>query len=253
MFILKKILEAFLLPPGFVVLALGGLGLYLRRREKKAAGVCWALGALIWVGTTHIFADAMLRPLENAYARPEKPVGDVVVMLCAGARDLPGVYSASENLLSHTLERAAVAAQIYRNTGLPIIITGGNPLTRMPEAEAAARWLQEAGVPAKAILLDTAARDTIESAANVKKICAGKGYKKITLLTFAYHMPRALLLFSRAGLADIQPFPVARRTEPAPARHLTDYLPGASLDAREALNEYLGLAVYRLYTRAPKS
>ena len=246
MFILKKILVAFLLPPGTMVVAFLLLAFYLRRKERLAALFCLVMAAFTWIGTTHAFADLSLRPLESAYDRPEKPQGDVIVMLCAGSRDWTNVLSAAENLYPHTLERAAAAALLHKKTGLPIIITGGSPFTAYPEADAVARWLEEAGVPRKALLTEPAARDTIESAANVKKLCDEKGYKKILLLTFAYHMPRSVFLFKKAGFTDLVPFPVARRAMPGAKRDLTDYLPGSSLEARAALNERLGLLVYRL-------
>lgn len=246
MFILKKILVAFLLPPGLLVLALGGLSLYLWRRERKAAMACLALAAFTWLATTHAFADLTLIGLESRYTRPEKPEGDAIVMLCAGSRDWTNVLSAAENLYPHTLERAAAAALLHKKTGLPIVITGGSPFTAYPEAEAVARWLEEAGVPRKFLITEPAARDTIESAANVKKLCDEKGYKEILLLTFAYHMPRSVFLFKKAGFTELVPFPVARRAMPGARRDLTDYLPGSSLEARAALNERLGLLVYRL-------
>lgn len=246
MFWLKKIVVAFALPPGTMVVGFLLLAVYLRRRERLAALFSLLMAAFTWIGTTHVFADLSLRPLESKYARPEKPEGDAIVLLCAGSRDWTNVLSAAENLYPHTLERAAAAALLHRKTGLPIIVSGGSPFTAYPEAEAVARWLQEAGVPPKAILTETAARDTLESAANVKKLCDGKGYKKILLLTFAYHMPRAVFLFENAGFKDLVPFPVARRAMPGAARDITDYLPGSSMEARAALNERLGLLVYRL-------
>ena len=246
MFTLKKILEAFILPPGLAVAAFWGLAFYLRKRERRAALACLALGGLVWLGTTHVFADLLLRPLESAYARPAAPEGDAIVMLCAGSRDWPDAYSAAENLYPHTLERAAAAALLQKRTGLPVIISGGAPFTGAPEAERAAAWLEEYGLPRKALIPETSARDTIESASEVKKLCDAKGYKRIILVTFAYHMPRAVLLFRHAGFAEITPFPVARRAMPGARRDLTDYLPGGSLEARAALNEYLALLVYKL-------
>ncbi len=246
MFWLKKIIVAFALPPGSMVVAFLLLAFYLKRRERRAALFCAALAAFAWIATTHAFADLTLRPLESKYARPEKPEGDAIVLLCAGSRDWTNVLSAAENLYPHTLERAAAAALLHRKTGLPIVVSGGSPFTTYPEAEAVARWLEEAGVPPKAIITETSARDTIESAARVKKLCDEKGFKKILLLTFAYHIPRAVFLFEKAGFGDVVPFPVARRAMPGAKRDITDYLPGSSMDARAALNERLGLLVYRL-------
>lgn len=249
MFFLKKVLAAFALPPGLAVAALAGLAFYLRRRAPRGAAGCAAVGALIWAGTTGVIADALLRPLETAYRAPAGVSGDVIVLLCGGFRGGGEPYSASERLASGTLERAAAAFKLHRETGLPILVSGGAPFSEEPEAEAAAAWLRELGVPQDRLLAETRSRDTYENAVYTLKLCSEKGFKKPVLLTSAYHMPRAMLLFRKAG-ADPEPFPVARR---AGGWHwFNDYLPGSSFEARAALNEYFGLAAYSLYYPRPE-
>jgi uncharacterized SAM-binding protein YcdF (DUF218 family) len=247
MFIFKKIVEAFVLPPGCLVVALIGLAFYLRKRTRAGAVACAALAALTWIGSTNIFSDALIRPLEYAYETPVKPEGDVIVLLCGGARSLPAVFSPAENLSSSTLQRVIAAAQLYKKTRLPVIITGGAPFSARPEADAAAAYLAELGVPQAAIITEAAARDTRENAARVREICDSKGFKRVILLTSALHMPRSVFLFERAGFAAVQPFPVARATAPAARRYFRDYLPGAGAETSSALNELFGLAFYRVY------
>jgi len=245
MFLIKKIIAAFVLPPGCLVAALAGLGFYLRKRCRPAAIVCAALSVLVWAGTTKVFCNVLLGPLERAYSVPAKPVGDVIVLLCGGFRGGGKPFSASERLAPGTLERAAAAFKLQRDTGLPLLISGGAPFSEAPEAEAAPAFLKELGVPENKLITDEKSRDTKENARFSLKLCDEKGYKKIILLTSAYHMPRSVLLFSKAGTAEIVPFPVARRS--GGPRFFNDYLPGSGLDARLALNEYLGLLYYRLY------
>jgi len=247
MFLIKKIIEAFVLPPGCLVVALIVLAVYLRKRTRPAAIACAVLAGMTWIGSTKIFSDALIRPLEYAYDTPAKPEGDVIVVLSAGARNLPSVFSAAENLSSSTLERAIAAALLYKRTKLPILITGGSPFSELSEAEAAAAYLLELGVPRAAIITETTARDTRENAATVREICASKGFKRIILLTSAIHMPRAVFLFGKAGFEGVQPFPVSRRTRPGEPRYFRDYLPGQQADTGDALNEIFGLAFYRVY------
>ena len=245
MFLLKKIIEAFVLPPGCVVVVLAGLAFYFRKRARPAAVVCAALSVLIWVGASKVFCDALLRPLERAYSVPVKPAGDVIVLLCGGFRGGGKPFSASERLAPGTLERAASAFKLYGETGLPVLISGGAPFSKRPEAEAAAAYLKELGVPEHKLITEEKSRDTKENALFSLRICGERGYKKIILLTSAYHMPRSVLLFTRTGTAEIVPFPVARRS--GGPRFAGDYLPGGGLESRLALNEYLGLLYYRLY------
>ena len=244
MFILKKIFAAFVLPPGLFVMALAGLAVYLRRRCRPAAIACTALAALIWAGSTEVFSDALLRPLESAYKTPARPEGDVIILLCGGFRGGWKPFSASERLAPGTLERAAAAYKLQRETGLPVLVSGGAPFSSGPEAEAAAAYLEELGVPRAKLLTEVRSRDTEENAEYSGGICRERGYKKAILLTSAFHMPRAVLLFDRLGGVDLEPFPVARRA--GGPRWLRDWLPGSGEDARRALNEYAGLLYYRL-------
>lgn len=232
-----------MLPPGCYIVALAGVGFYLRKRA--GALVCAGLAGVMWVGTSGVLGGLLLGPLERGYSTPAKAAGDVVVVLCGGFRGGGRPFSASERLASGTLERADAAFKLYKETGLPLLISGGAPFSESPEAEAVAAYLKELGVPENRIIKEERSRDTQENARFSLKICGEKGYKKIILLTSAYHMPRAVLLFRKAGTAEIIPFPVARRT--GGARFYADYLPGGGLEARQALNEYLGILYYRLY------
>lgn len=234
-----------MLPPGCYVVAMAGLGLYLRKRERVGAIACAALSALIWAGSSNVFCGLLMGPLERAYPAPARPAGDVIVILCGGFKGGGRPFSASERLASGTLERADAAFKLYKDTGLPMLISGGAPFSESPEAEAAAAYLMELGVPENKLVKEVRSRDTEENARFSLKLCGEKGYKKIILLTSAYHMPRSVLLFREAGDAEIVPFPVARRS--GGPRYYSDYLPGGGLEARMALNEYLGLLYYRLY------
>lgn len=246
MFVIKKIFAAFVLPPGVMVVALAGLAVYLRRRCRPAALFCAGLTLGVWCVTSKAFSELLLRPIETAYSAPAKPSGDVIILLCGGFMGGGDPYSASERLASGTLERAAVAYKLHKDTGLPVLISGGAPFSREPEAEAASAWLRELGVPGSKILAETRSRDTEENAAYSLKLCAEKSYSRPILVTSAYHMPRSVLLFKEAGAPDLTPFPVARKS--GGPLYLRDWLPGGGItEVRLALNEYLGLAWYRLY------
>ncbi len=235
------------MPPGCLAAALAGLFFYLRKRCRPAAVACAALAGFTWIGSTKVFSDALMRPLEYAYSVPEKPAGDVIVALCGGVRGGGDTFSASENLEPGTLERASAAFLLYKKTGLPLLVSGGAPFSSRSEASAAAAYLMELGVPKDRIIAEEASRDTFENAAFTRRICIEKGYKNIILLTSAYHMPRSVFLFTRAGFATIAPFPVSRSVVPGRDRFFRDWLPGSQGDTARALNEYLGLLFYHLY------
>ncbi len=247
MFIIKKILEAFILPPGTVVTALVLIALYLRKRSRSGAVMCAALALVCWAGATRVVSKAVLRPLEQAYSVPAKPEGDVIVLLCGGAGDVPIEITAAAALYPATMQRTYAVARLQKKTGLPVIISGGAPFSETPESVAAARYLAELGVPTDKIITEEASRDTFENAAYTLKICKEKGYKRIILVTSGYHMPRSVYLFKKAGFESVQAYPYGHLAPASRRRHLRDYLPGDSSDLSRAFNEYFGLLTYMLY------
>jgi uncharacterized SAM-binding protein YcdF (DUF218 family) len=205
------------------------------------------LAAVCWAGATRVVSKAVLRPLELAYSVPEKVEGDVIVLLCGGAGDVPIDISAAAALYPATMQRTYAVARLQKKTGLPVIVSGGAPFSDTPESVAAARYLAELGIPKGKIITEEASRDTFENAAYTLKICKEKGYKRIILVTSAYHMPRSIYLFKKAGFESILPYPYGHLAPAARRRHLRDFLPGDSGDLSRALNEYSGLAYYHLY------
>jgi uncharacterized SAM-binding protein YcdF (DUF218 family) len=85
---------------------------------------------------------------------------------------------------------------------------------------------------------------TWENAREVARILSERKLSRVALVTSAWHMPRAMLAFARAGIHAV----------PAPTGYLTgdarltpsDFLPGFEpLDnSATAIREYIGLAVY---------
>jgi len=224
--------------------ALFAVGHYLKGRCRPAALVCAALAGLTWVGSTRFFSDALIRPLEYKDSAPERPAGDVIVVLGGGVRNAGKAFAASEALAPGTLERVSAAFLIHKKTGLPLLITGGTPYSSVSESAAAAAYLVELGVPKSKIITEEASRDTKENAAFTRKVCEVKGYKNIILVTSAYHMPRSMLLFKKAGFTSVTPFPIGRGSG---GRHYyRDWLPGQA-DTARALNEYFGLLFYFIF------
>jgi len=93
--------------------------------------------------------------------------------------------------------------------------------------------------------------DTVSSAIALKKYFASSNQTsntKFLLLTSAYHMPRAILLFKHYGLKPI-PYPTNYDYKLCrPSLNLLKFLPNPfylSL-TNEAVHEYLGLAFYKL-------
>lgn len=246
MFIFKKLLVPFLLPPGiFVTLALvAGLRHAKQKRAKAACG--WFLSAsLIWLALTKPAGDMALAGLENAYRPPADVKADVIVVLCGGSVEGPaGVVGPS--LSGASLERAAEAARLYRRYKLPVIISGGAVFSSPAESPVIKKYLAGLGLPPEKMITEELSRDTFENAVFSKKICEEKGYKKAVLVTSAYHMKRSVWSFERAGFRDLVAYPAGYRGSRAAKYGFTDYLPGQDENLRIAMHEYLGLVFYKL-------
>jgi vancomycin permeability regulator SanA len=81
-----------------------------------------------------------------------------------------------------------------------VIVTGGVGKEGFDEAAVMAQYLMQHGVPAAAILVDSAGNDTAASAINVATIARARKLKSVLLASQYFHLPRASLAFERAGV-----------------------------------------------------
>jgi uncharacterized SAM-binding protein YcdF (DUF218 family) len=114
----------------------------------------------------------------------------------------------------------------------------------LKEADAMARTSISIGVPAQDIRVENSARNTLESAKQVKRLLAGG---RIILVTSAFHMKRAVALFKKQGF-DVIPAPVGYRAE---QRKLTGYSfiphPDDLYSSSAALSEYMSYRWYSMW------
>lgn len=248
MFALKKILTAFLLPPGIFIVLLLFSGLWFLFKKNWKAGIinCF-LGIFIWLLSISPVADAMLRGLESEFEIPEDPHGDVIILLGGGvydnAPDLSGIGAPSEDMLG----RIITAVRLQKKINVPVIISGGAVFKgRKAEAPIVKRFLTDLGVPDKKIIIEDKSRDTIENARYTAEICKRLGYKKPLLVTSAYHIKRSILSFKRVNI-DVIPFPANFKTWEIKKYRWESYLPDSSEleDSYTAMHEYIGLLFYK--------
>ncbi len=241
-----KLLGGLLLPPASLLLALLA-GWALLKRRPGAAKAFLATGILgLWIASTPAVAYRALGLLEPPplAGDPQRVQAQAIVVLGGGTLFASPEY-AEDTVGSWTLERLRYAARLARASGLPVLVTGGNPRGR-PRSEAAA--MKEAleedfGVPVR--WTEEGARNTLENALRSKEILAPAGITRILLVTHAAHTPRAAMAFQQAGFEAIPaPTGYAARL----AGDVFDWLPRADalLATRSFLHEALGYGWYRL-------
>lgn len=245
MFVFKKILTPFLLPPGiFITLLMVSAGRLFLGRKWKTGLFNFGLALIMWALSISPVTNIMLRGLEYNFDLPRNPRGDVIILLGGGVYDrvpdLTGIGAPSGMMLA----RIVTAVRLQKRLKIPIVVSGGKVYEhKSAEAPIVKRFLVDLGVPAQRIILEEKSRDTLENAMYVREICVDFGYKTPILVTSAYHLKRALMSFNKVGM-DVQPFPANFLSTRDAEYEWNDYLPGNSRKAFVAIHEYLGLVFY---------
>lgn len=242
MFLLKKLLAALLLPPtGPLLLALFGLWLAGRKsRRWRHAGFTLAslslLGLLVLA--LPVVGQALMAPLEPYPPIAPAQLQGVQAIVILGGGSYFGAPEYGGDTVGHaTLERIRYGARLARQSGLPVLVSGGAPFGGRPEAESMKAVLEgEFGVPVR--WMENASRDTAENARLSAPMLKAAGIGRIALISHAWHLPRAMPLFAREGLTAVAA-PTLFST--GSASWVENLLPGDGLHrSRLALHEYLG-------------
>lgn len=259
-FVMKKILSVILLPP-FLPLLMIIVGLFFARWRPRAGKVVTWTGVLLSLGLMMpAGVDLFSAPLEAIPVVQPKALqqAQAIVILGGGQRLNAKEYGgAAPNRL--TLERLRYGAHLARQSGLPVLVSGGAPKGMVAEAVVMAKSLREDfGVTPQWIearSLDTqrnayysaqmlrpgeGARD--EGAKNMKR-----GIRRIVLVTHAAHMRRSVNEFTAQGF-EVTPAPTAFYAQGKGDTILGDFFPGANAAYAGwfALHEWLGILSQQL-------
>jgi uncharacterized SAM-binding protein YcdF (DUF218 family) len=251
-FIASKVLWFFAAPSALLILgALFGAAFSARRSGQLLALGCLAM--LLIVGAAPVGA-ALIATLENRFPPPPAdappPYG---IIILGGAIDDDISLARGQTTFDEGAERLTQAVILARRfPSARIVYTGGsNSLRGRPSSEAAlARNLMVAlGVDAERVTLETRSRNTDENARFSAEILHPQADQRWLIVTSAYHMPRAMGLFRKAGFNAV--------ADPADYRTLGglgDWRPNIALPHGLvlfdlAVHEWIGLVAYRLSGR----
>ncbi|MFI5446801.1 YdcF family protein [Polaromonas sp. UC242_47] len=247
---LKPILATLVLPPAAPLLLLL-LGLLLAAR-KKAAGllVAFVAAALLWLLSCSAVAVWLAQNILPQHA--PLPVAalktqgvQAIVVLGGGAYPLAPEYGEPQ-ASAETAARMRYGVWLARQTQLPIAFAGGlgwsaSSAQTLSEGEIARRLAQQDyGLALRWV--DDQSRDTAENARLLRPLLQKDNIQRIALVTNAWHMPRSVLAFERAGFT-VSPAPMAYIL---PNQNgLLQWLPSAEglQSSRAVLREWLGLRV----------
>ncbi len=256
-FYLSKI-AWFLADPGNLLLIVLGLAAVLAW-TRWARLARWLLALL--VGAALFFAvvpvgKSLIAGLENRFPQRHLVAGRVDGIIVLGGVLDPRVSKArGRSSLGGGVERLTeFAALARRHPGARLVFSGGAGTLRqreLKEAHFVRPFLRRLGLAAERVIYEDQSRNTAENATFTKKLLAPGEKERWILITSAFHMPRAVGTFRRAGWR-VLPYPVdfttSRDEQNVFSRLDFNFLAGLGALSK-GLHEWLGLIFYRLTDR----
>ncbi|ATE61281.1 YdcF family protein [Thauera sinica] len=247
LFWLKKLVALVVLPPLMPLLLVAAGLLLLRRRRRLGLGLAWLGVALQLLLVFPPAVGLLLAPLEaQPVLQPAAARGaQAIVILGAGKRDHAPEFG-GETVNRLALERLRYGARLARESGLPVLVSGGAPTGEQPEAVLMRQSLiEDFGVTPRWV--EAGSRDTRDNARLSALQLKEAGVHRVLLVTHAAHMPRARAEFAAQGL-DVVPAPTAWLGSHESQDHRLALLPSqnTAYAGWYALHEWLGLIAYRL-------
>src|SRR5580693_1090441 len=232
-----------LLPVNFLIGAgvLGAVLLMTRyavlgRRMLATSAVLLALCGFSPVG------KLLILPLEQRFPPwdPARGAPDGIVVLGGGIEpDLSAAHG--RPILDRSGDRLVAAAELARQyPNARIVYSGGNANLvgddSAKEADYALSMLEKLGVAKARLTAERLSRNTVANA---------KEGERWLLVTSAFHMPRSIGLFRRAGF-KVEAYPVDWRASPSKALSFSSIAINGLERTEVAMREWIGLAAYRL-------
>ena len=256
MFFIKKLVESLIFPPGIIIIAFLLIFFisfidFIKRKAKqgKPAGyiiifipaISLLSAIILYLISIQPVLNVLLRPLETSYPVPSaKIIGEpsAIIVLSSGAYN------------RHTLDRDSFnrlfeGFKLYKKYHIPVILSGGYATSTFSVARIMRNVLLEMGVKKSYVITEDKSNDTYQNALYVLKICERRNFRRVILVTSAYHMPRAMFLFDNyKGGIRIIPYPTDFKTD----KHynIYGYIPqlGSLIISEEAIHEYIGYFYY---------
>lgn len=234
----------------------------------------WVAALLIWSMITkidrrarrlRIIALAVLLVCSNSFVvdecfrawEPVTPDYDTMSTKYDGAIVLGGIGSVDlrqEKInFGWSGDRLFQVLPLYKSGRIgKIIFTGGSGSIEFPEKREGTyvkKYLNAIGIADSSLVVENNSRNTYENAVFTKKLLDSLNVKgHFLLVTSAYHMPRAMAVFKKAGFDNLSPYQVNKVS--GLRRYTPDHLLVPSSDALFSLqfliHEWVGFVTYKL-------
>ena len=247
--LIKRTIEALIMPPGLNILLII-LGLILIRRFYRTGKYLMAFGFVsLIVLSLPVVKTGLFKLLETypalTKAQLARPSAQAIVILGGGMSPKTPEYDHQDTINGYALERVRYGAYLQRQTGLPILVSGGRVFHEYTaEAELMQKvLLQEFHVPTRWV--ENKSKNTMENAIFSQSMLNRDKIQRIYLVTQAWHMPRSVAAFRQTGL-DVIPAPTGFESKKLTIGY-RDFLPSAHSLAKANLwaHEVLGNLWYQ--------
>ncbi len=244
-----RIIESLIFPPGLFLFLIAIGVLLLKKSPVLGKSMLWLGLIIFYLLSTPFMSRHLVSQLETSSALNANEIGNstaAVIVILAGGRDRNAKEYGGDTVGIPTLLRCRYGAYLQRKTGLPILVSGGLGLDK--EGKSVAQVMAELLIEefkAGEVWLEDKSETTAENALFSEKLLASKNIDTAYLVTQAWHMPRSVDAFEKAGLKVI-PAPTA--FEGGKPFSFMDLLPSANAISisRLSLHEMAGAIWYQI-------
>jgi uncharacterized SAM-binding protein YcdF (DUF218 family) len=252
-FVLSKTIGIMLLPVNFMVgIGIVGAILLATRLARPGRRLMVTSAVLLAICGFSPLGNWLLYPLEQRFPPWDAARGapDGIVVL-GGGIDTDTSYAHGTAAFSASAGRVITAAALaHRYPNARIVYSGGNANLvsddASKEADYAVALFESLGISKDRILPERRSRNTFENAEFSKAIAAPKTGERWLLVTSAFHMPRSVGIFRKAGFA-VEAYPADWRLAGRADLLKVSVISIEGLAHTElALREWMGLVAYRI-------
>jgi len=251
-FVISKTLGIMLMPTNLMI-ELGVVGVILLATRFRRLGRRLMIVSLVLLAICawSPLGKLLIYPLETRFPAWDASRGapDGIIVLggpldadLSAAHGRAVITAAGDRIVS-----AAALAHRYPNARLLYTDGSANLLSNdAKEADYAADMFEGLGIARSRLLMERSSRNTLENAEFSKAMVNPKPGERWLLVTSAFHMPRAVGLFRKAGFA-VEAYPVDWKLGKESDIFTFSNIAGDGLSYTDpAVREWMGLIAYRL-------
>jgi uncharacterized SAM-binding protein YcdF (DUF218 family) len=247
--IVHRLLQSFILPPlNAMILLMIGIFLPARRRKLKLFfSLCGFL--LLYIESTPVFAYKLAAAIEPTPLELKADfIPDAIVVLSGGVNGRGYEYPIRSVANSDTLIRLKYAAYLANHfPHAVVILSGGYAGSKYKEADVMYNILLNTFAIKNPVILESHSVNTNENAKYVANIIKKYHFHSTLLVTQAYHMRRAIMLFNNNHVYPIAAATGYNYSDDARTKTLM-FVPTAKAEAvtAQTLHEIFGYYLYQL-------